>query len=316
MNECVFKPGTRASEKAVVAAVGFFDGVHLGHLAVLGGARARADAIGAEAWAVTFSCHPRAVFGDAPPLLTPIGERLELFAKAGVENALILTFDRAMAAMAPEAFAEALQDAFPRLAEVRCGANWRFGAQAAGTPGLLAAIGARRGFAVSVAPDALHDGRPVSSTRIRGAVADGDMAAAAAMLGRPYSIRGTVGKGRRVGSAGGFATANFLPKDRLLPPEGVYAVRSEIDGRAVAGVADLGWRPTFADARPESPILEVHYIDFEGDLYGRQLDVGFLKRIRGERKFDTPEALFAQIGRDVEAAKKELRDKSVFGRIF
>ena len=304
MNECVYKPGSRASDKTVVVAVGFFDGVHRGHLAVLGGARTRAAEIGAEMWAVTFSRHPRAVFGDAPPLLTPLGERLELFSRAGVDGTLALAFGQAMAAMAPDAFADLLLDAFPRLCEVWCGANWRFGAQAAGTPALLAAIGAKRGFAVSVAPDALHEGRPVSSTRIRDAVAKGDMESAAAMLGRPYSIRETVGKGRQVGTSGGFATANFLPTGRLLPPVGVYAVRSEIDGRAVAGVADLGWRPTFENARPPSPILEVHYIDFEGDLYGRELDVGFLKRIRDERKFDTAEALFAQIGRDVEVARK------------
>ena len=292
----------------VVLATGFFDGVHLGHRAVLDAAVRSARRRGAAAWALTFRDHPRAVFDPAgvPALLTSFEQRLDLLRAAGLDGVYPMPFDAATAALPPAAFAELLHKAFPGLEEVHCGANWRFGANAAGTPGLLGRLGARFGFAVAVAPAVLCKGSPVSSTRIRAAVASGDLPAAGAMLGRPFAIRGVVGHGRRVGSENGIATANITPRGTILPPTGVYAVSSSLGGAERAGVADLGWRPTFADARPESPVLEVHYIDFSGDLYGKTIDVAFRRRLRDERTFPSPEALFAQIRSDIAAARKAI----------
>ena len=149
-----------------------------------------------------------------------------------------------------------------------------------------------------------YGGLPVSSTRIRAAIQKGELADAAAMLGRSYSIRETVVHGRGVGRKLGMATANVHPAAEVLPPLGVYAVRTWIGDRAVDGVASLGFRPTFADARPETPILETHFLDFDGDLYGATLDIAFIARLREERKYATPEALMRQVRRDITAARR------------
>jgi riboflavin kinase/FMN adenylyltransferase len=166
------------------------------------------------------------------------------------------------------------------VANIRCGANWRFGAGAAGDVAELARLGRQHGFRVTVVRAARYRSRPVSSTRIREAIQHGNLAGATAMLGRPYSIRETVVRGRGVGRTLGMATANVNPVAEVLPPIGVYAVRTWIGDRPVDGVASLGFRPTFADARPATPILETHFLDFAGDLYGATLDIAFIAHLR------------------------------------
>ena len=152
--------------------------------------------------------------------------------------------------------------------------------------------------------------RPTWSTRVRNAIQQGDMAEAAAMLGRPYAIREIVRHGRGVARKLGMATANFHPAAEVMPPLGVYAVRSAIGDRVVDGVASLGWRPTFADARPEAPVLEIHFFDFNGDLYGALLEVSFIARLRDELCFPTAEALVKQIAADIVAARAILANVS------
>lgn len=294
-----------ATEAGAIVAAGFFDGLHLGHRAVLGAALGAARSSGVEAWAFTFASHPRAFLSpaSAPPLLMAPDRRLAALEAMGFDGACLVEFDAAVAALPPAEFANRLGLVFPALREVRCGANWRFGRGGAGTPEELAALGRGRGWDVVAAPVAEYAGAPVSSTRIRAAVADGDLEAAAAMLGRPFSISGVVGHGRRVGTAGGAPTANIATDGLATPPTGVYAVEATLGDAALRGVADLGWRPTFPDARPAAPVLEVHLFDVGRDLYGERLEVTFLKRLRGEIAFPTKEALFRQIAADIEAAR-------------
>lgn len=297
-----------ATKAGAVVAAGFFDGLHLGHRAVLDAALKAARGAGAEAWVFTFAAHPRAFLspGGAPPLLMSPDSRLAALGALGFDGVCLVAFDGAVAALEPEAFADRLGVVFPALGGVCCGANWRFGRGGAGTPETLAALGRARGWNVEAAPVADFGGAPVSSTRIRAAVAAGDLEAAGAMLGRPYSISGVVGHGRHVGSSGGAPTANLATDGLATPPPGVYAVEAMLGGTALRGVADLGWRPTFPDARPTTPVLEVHLFEVSRDLYGERLEVAFLKRLRDEIAFPTQEALFAQIAKDIAAAKAAL----------
>ena len=295
----------------LVLAAGFFDGIHRGHRRVLDGAVARARELQGAAWALTFDQHPLAVLDPArqPPLLTPLPSRLERLAETGIDGCLLLPFTRELASRTPEAFVDLLCGGRRAIAEIRCGDNWTFGARGAGTPALLARLGAQHGFAVIVVPAEPYKGRPISSTRIRKAIQSGAIDDATRMLGRPYTIRETVVRGRGVGRAIGMATANLHPSAEVLPKNGVYVVRTWIGDRPVDGVAGLGWRPTFADARPDAPVLEIHLLDFDGDLYGATLDVAFLARLRDEIRFPDAAALMAQVRDDIVRARRLLAER-------
>ena len=296
----------RALRGPVTLAAGFFDGVHIGHRLVLDGAVREARRHGGQAWALTFDQHPLSILAPEhrPPLLTPLEVRLERLSATGIDGCLVLPFTRTLAGLTPEAFVALLCGRAHRVANIRCGANWRFGSHAAGDITELARLGRAHGFRVTVARAAQYRDQPVSSTRIREAIQRGRLSDAAAMLGRPYSIRETVVRGRGVGRTLGMATANVHPSAEVLPPIGVYAVRTWIGDRAVDGVASLGFRPTFADARPTTPILETHFLDFEGDLYGATLDLAFIARLREERKYPSSAALMKQVQRDIAAARR------------
>lgn len=301
----------------VFLGAGFFDGVHLGHRMVLEGTVRRARETGGQAWALTFDRHPLAVLAPSksPRLLTTLDDRLRLFEELGMDGALILTFTRRMAVLEPETFVRRLCGAPRRdpgaaappaqLNEIRCGDNWRFGRRAAGTPALLAGLGPRYGFRVEIVPYAYHGGVRISSTRIRTAVCEGRLADAEAMLGRPFFISGRVVRGRGAGRPLlGSATANIRPPESgVLPPPGVYAVLAAVKKERFPAVADLGVRPTFGPAAAGGLLLETHLLDFEGDLYGREVTVSFLSRLRGERRFETPAALAAQIAADIARAR-------------
>lgn len=290
----------------LVLAAGFFDGVHLGHRAVLEGAIAHARQLGGQAWALTFDQHPLSVLapGRQPPLLTPLSMRLELLAQTGIDGCLMLPFTRELADCPPRDFVRLLCGRQRAVVAIRCGENWRFGAGGAGDPALLAELGQRYGFAVVAVPPLHHGSEPISSTRIRRIIQAGDVAEAAIMLGRPYSVRETVVRGRGVGRTIGMATANLHPAAEVLPSVGVYVVRTWVGNRPVDGVAGLGWRPTFADARPDAPVLEIHLLDFEGDLYGATLDVAFIARLRDEIKFPDAAALMEQVRLDIRQARQ------------
>lgn len=306
----------------VFLAAGFFDGVHKGHRTVLEGTLERAREIGGQAWVLTFDRHPLSVIAPSkcPPLLCSLDDRLRLLEGLGVDGVLTLEFTRRLAVQEPETFVKWLcgkprvsgGEGFhggdsAKLSEVRCGANWRFGRRAEGTPELLAEYGKLYGFRVVIVPYAEYNGVEISSTRIRYAVREGRLKDAAGMLGRPYSIREKVVGGRGVGKALCVATANVRPSAEVLPPHGVYAVRVVHGGIEYNGVSNLGVRPTFRCGGLEQAVLETHLLGFEGDLYGQDIEVCFMARLRDERAFDSPQALARQIRRDIKDAQPHLK---------
>lgn len=277
-------------------ALGFFDGVHRGHQAVLRAAIERAAEWPAQAWVLTFNPHPLKVLRpqEAPRLLTSNEHKLRLMREAGMQGCLVLPFTAELAGREPEEFLQDLCTAAPQLKEIIAGTNWTFGRRARGNADLLRTWSAPRGIAVTLVPPVEWQGQPVSSTRIRRAVQEGDLEAARAMLGRPFSILGTVVKGKQLGGQLGFPTANVDPHNEVRPPPGVY------DVRAAAG-ADQWGGAAFLDEGPPSGsgAFEVHLLDFSGDLYGRHLEVFFTRYLRGVERFATLEELQAQIARDV-----------------
>jgi riboflavin kinase/FMN adenylyltransferase len=269
-------------------AVGTFDGVHLGHREVIAGN----DTV------LTFDPHPRAVVvpDSAPQLLTPLDRKAELIAELGVAELVVVSFDRGWANQTPQTFVDEVLVGTLGATHVSVGENFRFGHKAAGDPALLAAD-AR--FATRVAPMVEVDGEVVSSSHIRGLVAGGAMEYADRLLGAPFQVRGEVVHGDKRGRTLGYPTANLVPPEGfIVPGHGVYAcvVRLE-DGTAVPAATNIGVRPMFKTGRGE--LIEAFLIDWEGDLYGRELRIDFLKRLRGERRFPSVDDLVTQMGRDV-----------------
>lgn len=293
----------------VVLAAGFFDGLHLGHAAVLEKTLSVARRKSLVPWVLTFDRHPRSLLspGSAPPLITNLHSRLSLFEKAQMRGALVIEFGKETASLSAEAFAGKLLEIFPRLDSVCCGEDWRFAKNGEGTPQFLAEMGKCKGFEVNAEKKILLRGREISSTAIRAAILGGEVDLAGEMLGRPFSIAGEVLHGRRIASANGFATANVSLPDLVTPKCGVYAVSSIICGRMRYGVANIGFRPTFPGDIPKKPILEVHFLDFSGDLYGKRLEISFLRRIRGEVAFPSADALFAQVGEDARFVREMIQ---------
>jgi riboflavin kinase/FMN adenylyltransferase len=289
-----------------VCTLGYFDGVHRGHQAVLAAAVTRARAAGTEAVVVTFDPHPRQVLtGVAPPLLTPLRERRRLFKQYGIARVEVLSFTPAMAAVEAEAFVrDTLLGAFGAQAVV-IGARTRFGAGGRGTPEDLAAFGERYGFAVEVVAPVREGGESISSTRVRDRVRRGDCAGAAELLGRPLTWVGEVVRGDARGRELGFPTANLDLAGIVLPPNGVYACTAYLDddGAPRPAVANLGTAPTFTGDDPDPPRrAEVHLIGWDGDCYGGDLRVEVHRKLRDERRFDSLDALKSQIAADVAAA--------------
>jgi riboflavin kinase/FMN adenylyltransferase len=289
-------------------AIGNFDGVHRGHRAVIEAARRLA--VGGQPLAVlTFEPHPKEVVNPAtaPKRLTPLRRKIELLRELGCAHLFLLRFDRALMAMPAETFVEEILVRRLGIAALTSGESFRFGHKRQGDAQLLAAAGRRHGFAYAAVPPLLDGDEPCSSTRIRAALGDGDIATANRLLGYPFSYSGLVHGGDQRGRSIGFPTANLVPAtDRYaVPQNGVYAVRA---GRRTAdgvvwypGVANLGRRPTFGGTRV---LLEVHLFDVQLDLYGQRLDVAFLERLRGETTFAGIDALKAQIARDCLAARR------------
>lgn len=292
-------------EEGSAVAIGVFDGVHRGHQRVIA---ALDDAPVASKVVLTFGTHPAQVLSDAgaPPMLTSLRERLALLGDSGIERVAVLDFDPETVAMTPLEFVERVLVAGLNARFVAIGEGFRFGHGAAGTTETLEELGRAHGFTVSVVP-ILREGRSeIRSTSIRQAVLAGDVERAALLLGRPHVIRGVVVPGEGRGATIGVPTANVSFPDRLaVPKRGVYAVYAEVDDRRFPGVANLGVRPTFGG---EEEVLEVHLIDEQLDLRGRELGVHFVARLRDEQRFDDVEALVAQIQRDIEAANRLLSE--------
>lgn len=289
-----------------VVALGFFDGVHQGHAAILRRAAELAKERGFSSAAVTFETHPRAlVLGVAPPMITTLEQRCALIRAQGIDLVVALPFDEKMAGTPPEEFADMLKTRWHARAVV-CGGSFRFGKDAAGTPDTLK----RCGLEVFVCPPVEFRGGIVSSTRIREYVIRGAVGRARQLLGRPFSMRGQVRTGFQRGRRLGYPTINLMPEEgMLLPGRGVYASLATVDGRTFAAVTNVGTRPTFSDADIVS--IESYLLDFSGDLYGHEAEVAFLKYLRREREFASGDALRTQIACDIEQARalcrKELR---------
>ncbi len=289
----------------VYLAIGIFDGMHRGHQALVAEAQADAAKTGGTAVVMTFEPHPMMFFqpAGAPRRLSSPRHKELLLKRLGVTHLAVLPFEAARAGQEAGDFVEELCAACRPLGGICVGAEWRFGKDRAGDVALLQELGAARGFEVDGIPAVRQDGEPISSTAIRLAVARGDLEFSARALGRPYAVLGPVVHGRRVGKTLGFPTANIDPDGFQLPPDGVYAAQVRAGSERFHGVVNLGVRPTVTSG--DKRVLEVHLLRFEGDLYGRELEVEFLQFLRGETKFGSVDELRAQIARDIASVAED-----------
>jgi riboflavin kinase/FMN adenylyltransferase len=285
-------------------AIGVFDGVHLGHQAVIRRALDDAQCSSGTAVVVTFDPHPVRVLRpeQAPRLLTSTAHKLRLIRDLGISQQLVIHFDSVFAATPPEDFIRALAAASRPLREICVGFEWSFGKARAGNLALLERLGTELGYSEIGVPAVEIDGEIVSSTLIRRAVEAGDLQRAARLLGREFTLLGTVIEGDRLGRTIGFPTANLSAHNEQYPPNGVYAVEALRGDQRLQGVVNIGVRPTIKNASGER-VLEVHLFDFDSDLYGEDLEVTFRQFLRPEQKFANLEALRAQIARDAKAAR-------------
>ena len=287
-----------------VVCIGAFDGLHLGHQALVRHAVARAHTLGVAAAALSFEPLPREFFASAspPPRLGPVRAKFEGLAALGADVIGLLRFDARMAAMSPEAFVDAVLVRRLRAREVWVGPGFRFGHRRAGDLETLQALGREAGFIAGEIEPLVIDGERVSSTHIRSALVAGDFAHAARLLGRPYAVSGRVVRGQQLGRTLGYPTANLRFGGKVPALRGIYATRVHgIDrNRPWPSVSSFGTRPTVGGVEP---LLEAHLFDFDGDLYGRRIEVEFVARLRDEEKFDDLPALVAQMDRDAAQAR-------------
>jgi riboflavin kinase/FMN adenylyltransferase len=299
MRELAVDAALPRRSRGTVVTVGSFDGVHLGHQAVLEEIARRAEAANRESVLVTFEPHPLEVVNPqaAPPLLTTGPERREILAQTPLDLAYFLRFDRQVAGMSPEEFVRLVLLERCGMRELVIGHDHGFGRGRSGDVETLRRLGAVYGFDVDVVAPVDFGDQHVSSSRARRAVAGGDLVNAARMLGRPYTVSGTVGHGAGRGRQLGVPTVNLtdVPPQKLLPPDGVYAVEVEWRGGRAGGMMHQGPRPTFADGRRT---LEAHLFDFEGDLYGEWVRITWVKRLRDVEHFASVQQLMEQMERD------------------
>ncbi|HEX6212789.1 MAG TPA: bifunctional riboflavin kinase/FAD synthetase [Methylomirabilota bacterium] len=286
-----------------VLALGNFDGLHRGHLKIIERVRRVAGERAATAVVMTFDPHPpRVVRPDkAPPLLMTMGQRLEALERAGVDGVAVVRFTRALSQWAPETFVRTVLVEWLRVSEVWVGANFLFGHDRAGNFSLLRSLGTTYGFRAEKIDPVRYKEFVVSSTRIRRLISEGRVDEAGALLGHPYAIDGMVVAGDGRGRPMGFPTANLQSDNELIPPHGVYATTVRLDGVIYPSITNVGVRPTFGDGG--APVVETHLLDGGRDLYGRSLRLGFVLRLRDERRFETAELLQAQIAADVQKAR-------------
>ncbi|RMG31166.1 MAG: bifunctional riboflavin kinase/FAD synthetase [Gammaproteobacteria bacterium] len=293
----------RAQDRGVAATIGSFDGVHLGHQAVLGQLAEKAAALGVPTCVITFEPLPREYFhpDSAPPRLTRFREKVCALQRYSVDRLLVLRFDARLAALSAQEFAQRILVDGLAVRYLVVGDDFRFGRGREGDFHFLQRLGEAAGFGVAHMHSFEIGGERVSSTRVRAALAAGDMALAEQLLGRPYRMLGRVAHGDKRGRTIGFPTANIFLHRHRTPVQGVFAVEMfGLDREPVQGVANVGTRPTVDGTRS---LLEVHLFDFDQDIYGRQVAVDFLYKLRDERRFDSFDALMRQIRRDVEAAR-------------
>jgi riboflavin kinase/FMN adenylyltransferase len=304
------------SGPAAYVTLGVFDGVHRGHRSVLGRLTQWARDSGGRSVVITFDAHPEGVLRAASPgFLTSLQHRLRLFAELGVEASVVLSFDGRLAATEPEDFLRRIVRDWTGARGLLLGHDQRFGRAGRGDAALAQRLAPDIGLEVRVVPAVLVDGRVVSSTAIRAAILRGDLDAAANMLGRPVSVLGTVIRGQGKGRELGFPTANLDLHHETRPPEGVYAAVVRLDERDLPAVVNIGRRPdlarggrTYLDAEP---IIEAHLLDFDGDLYGRDIEVRFVAKLRDELAFSGAADLRRQIQLDADQARALFRRTEV-----
>ncbi|HKN47435.1 MAG TPA: bifunctional riboflavin kinase/FAD synthetase [Candidatus Polarisedimenticolia bacterium] len=299
-------PQLRAHLSAAVTTIGNFDGLHRGHRAILERVLARARETGGSSLLVTFDPHPLAVLAPdrAPRMITSRRQKLSLLEEAGIEFVLILPFTMELASVDPETFVKVHLAAGLGVKEVYVGANFNFGRGRAGDADLLVCLCGALGIRAEKVAEVRSLGSPISSSRIRRAVLSGEVELARDLLGRPFAIEGIVVHGAGRGAGLGFPTANLKPLQDLIPQDGVYITETVVDGLPRQSVTNIGTRPTFADA---AHAVETHLLDGKPDLYERPIEVRFLARLRPELKFETPQALVEQVGRDIERAREFFR---------
>lgn len=300
------------SGRGSTVTVGSFDGVHRGHQAVLEEIARRAHAAGRTSTLVTFTPHPLEVVNPAaaPPLLTVGPERLEILAQTAIDRVIVLRFDRRIAEMSPREFVQRILIERCGMRELVIGYDHGFGRGRSGDVSTLRQLGTELGFGVDVVEAIDGHAGPVSSSGIRRAIAGGDLAAGARLLGRPYTVSGRVTQGAQRGRHIGYPTINVtdVPVQKLLPPDGVYAVRVEWRHGRSGGVLNQGPRPTFDDGRRS---LEAHLFGFAGDLYGEWVRIEWVERIREVRRFSSVDQLKAQLARDAAQAQAILARPAV-----
>lgn len=307
----VFRTLPERASSPTLLAIGNFDGLHLGHRALIERLTAKARELGLPASVMTFEPHPRELFSpdQAPARLTSLREKLGLLDACGIDRTYVCHFNEALAGLTAEQFIDRVLVRGLGVRYLIVGDDFRFGRGRGGDFAMLQQAGVEHNFGVEAMPTVDVEGERVSSSAVRKALAAGDLEHAARLLGRPYSISGRVVHGDKIGRRIGFPTANIQLKRKRAPLGGVFAVTvSGLDKRHLPGAASLGVRPTLGnDARP---VLEVHLFDFDQEIYGRHLTVHFLHKLRDEAKYESLEALTAQIERDVAATKIYFTAKS------
>ena len=293
----------RERHRGCVATIGNYDGVHRGHQHMIAAVRAKARALGVPAVVVTFEPTPREFFEGpaAPSRLTRLREKLEALAEYGVDRVVVLRFDRRMQGLSADEFVERLLVNGLGVRHMVVGHDFHFARRREGTIETLRAAGATHGFTVEEVGRFLLDGERVSSSLVREALNEGNLDRATHLLGRPYRMAGRVRLGKKLGRTLGFPTANLALQRKVVPLWGIFAVR--VSGAGLVdhpAVSSLGTRPT---VNGTDPLLEVHLFDFDGSLYGQYLDVDFIARLRDEQKFESLDALVAQMHRDAAAAR-------------
>ncbi len=297
--------------KPTVLTLGVFDGLHLGHQRIMQTVVERARATDAQATAITFDPHPRAVLypESAPPLLQTLDQRLATLEVLGIDQAIVVPFSRAFAAQPAEDFLSDIIHDRLHAREVYLGKGFEFGKDRGGNITLLREMSQKLGFVADEVPEVQLRGMRISSSRIRELLAEGRVNLARRMLGRPYGVEGVVIRGNRRGHTIGFPTANLKPHNRVIPRYGVYATATLIDGIWRRSITNIGVRPTFEN--DSEPSIETYVFDYDGDLYGDVLRVRFLHRIRDERKFNGIDELKEQIEKDTRRARNYFRHQGV-----
>jgi riboflavin kinase / FMN adenylyltransferase len=285
-------------------AIGFFDGVHLGHQQIIRQTVTDARRHEAASVVITFDRHPTTIVAPerVPPLIYSLPQKLRVIESLGVDYLLLISFDRSFSEQSGEKFIRGLARDFRHLHSLCVGSHFTFGHQRSGDVELLRRLGAELNFTVHGLAAVALDGLIVSSTRIRDSIRRGNLEPASQMLGRAYSLAGLVRAGDQVGRKILFPTANIETTGLALPPTGVYAVHAEVGGQTCRAVVNLGFRPTVASAQPKL-LVEAHLLDFSGDLYGQEMEITFVEKLRDEQKFPNLTALRDQIHRDIEKAR-------------